>query len=86
VIQQLNVTPTHVELVFAPNPERLIAPLDQFYRMLPDLVGGSQEICGPDLSSATVTDAPVSSLQLGRLEPTGSEDIPPIPCSELGAL
>jgi hypothetical protein len=83
VVQEVNVLPDSLELVFAPRPIEPGRPLNEFFRSaLPELAGFDPEIC-EDITLESRIDADVPSLQLGLLEPVGAEDIPPIPCEEL---
>jgi hypothetical protein len=83
VVQEVNVLPDSLELVFAPRPIEPGRPLNEFFRSaLPELAGFDPEIC-EDITLESRIDADVPSLQLGLLEPMGAEDIPPIPCDEL---
>lgn len=72
IVQQLNVLPTEIEVVFAPDPERPEVPLDRFYR---DIAGGSLDICGPALADRTIINAPVTALQLAGAAVTSSPSI-----------
>lgn len=71
IVQQVNVLPEELELVFAPDPTRPFAPLDSFFR------GLSDEICGEDVPTATRINQPVASLQLAESGPVSD---PPLGC------
>lgn len=78
IVQGVNVLPDELELVFAPDPTNLAAPLDTFYRLLAARL--DVEICGPTLPRRRSENASLPLLQLGQAD-VGS---PSIPCSELG--
>jgi hypothetical protein len=87
VVHGLNVLPDSIELVFAPNPANANQPIDALYRVaLADLSGSDPGVCEDHVLEAHI-DADVPSLQLGESEvQMGSEDVPPIPCSELAGF
>ena len=63
IVQEVNVLPDELELVFAPDPLNPVAQLDQFYRALS--VFGGTALCAPDESTETLIAQPVTSSELG---------------------
>ena len=79
LVQEVNVLPEGIELVFAPNPFTPAAQLDRFFRALSPVLGGS--VCGDPPSTDTRIAQPVASLQVGE---SSALNDPPIACSDLG--
>jgi hypothetical protein len=77
IVQQVNVLPDELELVFAPDPFRPLAQLDRFYRALGTVAGVA--LCGPDFSTETRVNQPLATFQLGS---SGAISEPPKPCPE----
>ena len=76
----VNVMPTELELVLAPDPHDPSNLLSQFYRELPSILGSNEPVCDPP-HSGKVANAVVTELLQGE---TGVTTSPPIACSELG--
>ncbi len=82
-LQGVNILPTELEVVFAPNPTLQTVPLDRFYRTLGELkVDGFPQVqlCA-DVPERTIVDTDVAFLQLGEADFT---DEPIVACSNLG--
>ncbi len=71
IVQQLNVLPDGIETVFAPDPHRPAAQLDQLYRAL-GVQLGEQEVCGAEFSQATSTNETLYFFQRAE-KPSESE-------------
>jgi hypothetical protein len=78
VVQAINVLPTELEFVLAPDPRDLSRPLDRLFRSLPEFGVPVSSVCN-SVPTGTVVDGNVTSIQLGE----ETRDDPVIPCAEL---